>query len=215
MSELVPLTVGLAYTVLLVELRLLPIPSEASAASLWLRAGGRLRRALGAVAALPALLLFLAPPVALLVEYLTELQLLHSFDLGNGAGLPGKLSEGAVSTGVVPVGLGLVWLGTMLHLWATVVFRHRVRQAAESLVQTGPFAVSRNPIAFGLMLCALGWGILLQPPVALPMAIYTVLYLDRKVRIEEQAVAARYGAAYSHYAATVGRYLGRLASRSR
>ncbi len=211
MNSVLLITVVLAYGTLLLELVVLPIPSEASALSLWNRPLALRRRMLTGLAALPALLLYVAPVAASLGELLGEAALFRAME-----SVPAH------------AGVVLVWVGSVLHLTATLVFRQRAGDPGATpgdvgpvLVESGPFAVSRNPIALGLMLCALGWGLLLGPSqpwrtVALLAALYTVLYLDRKVRMEEQAVRGKFGAAYAQYATRVGRYLGRRrASTSR
>ena len=211
MNNALLLTVILAYGTLVLELAVFPIPSEASALSLWNRPRTLRERLPTAVAALPALLLYLTPVGATVSE------------VAGAAAVFRPVNSVSAQTGMV-----LVWIGSMLHLTATLVFRRKTAALggahqgnAATLVESGPFSVSRNPIALGLMLCAFGWGLLIGPTqvwnaVAMLAALYTVLYLDRKVRIEERAVLEKLGPAYALYTLRVARYLGRRrASRSR
>ncbi|KAB2313036.1 isoprenylcysteine carboxylmethyltransferase family protein [Betaproteobacteria bacterium SCN2] len=111
------------------------------------------------------------------------------------------------------IGWLLVGLGGVLMLWAAwTMFRHRTTvnpyKGVEHLVQSGPFAFSRNPIYladslvyFGVMLI---WGSLW------PLLLYPVVWAAMRygvIRNEEAHLDARFGEAYEEYCRRVRRWI--------
>ena len=84
----------------------------------------------------------------------------------------------------------------------------RPDRPAETLVSSGPFAFSRNPIYVGNVAIIFGlsmtkgslWYLLLAPVVFL-------LIQELAIKREEAHIAARFGEQWTHYAATVRRWL--------
>lgn len=93
---------------------------------------------------------------------------------------------------------------TMGRNWALVA---RTRQDGQ-LVQSGPFAVIRNPIyvaLFGVLLgMAMAWGHMRNLIVAVPVF---ALGTGMRVRHEEAVLRATFGAAYGDYARRVRRFV--------
>jgi protein-S-isoprenylcysteine O-methyltransferase Ste14 len=116
---------------------------------------------------------------------------------------------------VFGVGIGLAGLGLSLDLWAMIEMR-RARanilphRAATTLVTTGPFAWSRNPIYLGNSLLLLGlaglvgeaWFILAAPAAA--FATYKLA-----IQREERHLSALFGADWAAYTSRVHRWAGR------
>lgn len=81
-------------------------------------------------------------------------------------------------------------------------------QAASSLVVTGVYALTRNPMYLGLLLVLLGWAAFLWSPWALPGPVGFVAYISRfQIAPEERVLLNLFGAEYSDYKATVRRWL--------
>ncbi len=114
-----------------------------------------------------------------------------------------------------PTGFGwlLVALGSVLMLWAAwTLFRHHTTvnpyKGVAHLVQSGPFAFSRNPIYladsliyFGVMLIWSSlWPLLLYPAVWAAMR-YGV------IRNEEAHMTVKFGETYREYCSRVRRWL--------
>jgi protein-S-isoprenylcysteine O-methyltransferase Ste14 len=80
------------------------------------------------------------------------------------------------------------------------------------LVQSGPFAISRNPVFLGQI--TLFAGLLLAfPDVVQALIFFTVLVAALvQVRIEERVLARTFGDVYDDYAARVPRWIGRIRS---
>ncbi|NHI01325.1 hypothetical protein OJHNALOF_02369 [Oceanimonas sp. MB9] len=113
----------------------------------------------------------------------------------------------------------LAWLpltaGLMLMMLAAREL-HRARttlqpfapERTSRLVTTGVFARSRNPIYLGDLLLLLAFALWLQSWPALLGPVLFVRYMNRvQIRAEEQALALRFGQAYTDYCARVRRWL--------
>jgi protein-S-isoprenylcysteine O-methyltransferase Ste14 len=78
------------------------------------------------------------------------------------------------------------------------------------LVQTGPFALSRNPILLGQAILFAGL-FLAFPDLVQALISATVLAAAfAQARLQERDLKATFGAAYEKYAARVPRWLGRI-----
>lgn len=109
--------------------------------------------------------------------------------------------------------LGVVALGLML--WAVRDFR-RARttvnplrpERASSLVTSGVFAYSRNPIYLGDLLLLVAWGLWLGNAAALSLTVVFYVWVTLcQIRAEEAALRARFGPAYEDYCRRVRRWL--------
>jgi protein-S-isoprenylcysteine O-methyltransferase Ste14 len=79
---------------------------------------------------------------------------------------------------------------------------------ASTLVISGIYRVTRNPMYLGLALVLLAWTILLASPWALVAVAGFVFYIDRfQIAPEERALASLFGADYAQYKARVRRWL--------
>lgn len=77
-----------------------------------------------------------------------------------------------------------------------------------TLVTSGIYRVTRNPMYVGLTLVLVGWAAFLCSAWALPGPVVFVLYITRfQVVPEERALAVKFGAAYAQYTAHVRRWL--------
>ena len=76
------------------------------------------------------------------------------------------------------------------------------------MVTGGPFAFTRNPMYLGLVLCLLGWAVLLGSlvPFAVVPAFLALLHF-RFVLREEPFMADRFGQDYASYHEQVRRWL--------
>ena len=113
----------------------------------------------------------------------------------------------------VPVGWALVLLFVGWNGWALWLFgRHQTGllpgQATRTLIEAGPFGLSRNPLYVGLL--ALYVGLALLAPtvwglVLFPAAVALVLW--GAILPEERFLHGRFGAAYDDYARRVRRWI--------
>jgi len=91
---------------------------------------------------------------------------------------------------------------------ANTTWRPMIPEQTTSLVTSGVYGFSRNPVYLGMLLVMLGWAVLLASPAALVVSAVFVLYLDRfQIRPEERALSAILGQEYLDYLARVRRWL--------
>jgi protein-S-isoprenylcysteine O-methyltransferase Ste14 len=117
-------------------------------------------------------------------------------------------SSVTVVLGWLLVAAFVVWNG-----WALVtIARHRTALlpggATTTLIESGPFARSRNPLYLGLLAAAAGVALLagsLWALIALPLE--WALLRSGAVVSEESYLAAKFGATYTRYASRVPRWL--------
>ena len=80
--------------------------------------------------------------------------------------------------------------------------------ATSKLVTDGIYRFSRNPMYLGFLLLLVAWSLYLQPFLVLLAPPAFVLYMNRfQIRIEEQALVARFGDVYVDYRQRVRRWL--------
>ena len=114
---------------------------------------------------------------------------------------------------VLPVGATLVVLGVALVAWGMLTFRRAhtaivPHHPASSIVTSGPYRFTRNPMYTGLAIAYCGAAAVMNsawPLVLLPLVIALVVrfVIDR----EEAYLASAFGADYSAYRQRVRRWL--------
>ena len=127
----------------------------------------------------------------------------------------------ALDTGAVhAAGVVLFLAGLALTLAAQLAMGTSWRIGVDhsertELVTSGPFAYSRNPIFAAMIPASVGLALMVPSVVAIGGVLALLLALELQVRIvEEPYLTDAHGAAYTAYAARVGRFvpgLGRMA----
>lgn len=88
---------------------------------------------------------------------------------------------------------------TLLPMWP---------RRTTSLVTTGIFGWTRNPMYLGLAAALVGWAAFLSAAWPLLGPVLFVLYVNRfQIRPEERALAELFGAEYTNYTGRVRRWL--------
>ena len=112
-------------------------------------------------------------------------------------------------------GLALAFFGQSISISGMVAFR-RARTtmnpinpgAASSLVSSGVYRFTRNPMYLGLLLTLLGWAAYLSNPLALFLVPLFVLYINRfQIKPEERVLSSLFGADFAAYTKRVRRWL--------
>jgi len=81
-------------------------------------------------------------------------------------------------------------------------------EMTSSLVRSGVYRVSRNPMYVGLLFVLAGWAVYLASAWSLIGPVAFVLYMNRyQIAPEERALSALFGAEYADYASKVRRWL--------
>ena len=110
--------------------------------------------------------------------------------------------------GVVLVAASLALFGLTLREFAKAGTSVDHRKPTTTIITTGPFARSRNPVYVSMTMCFVGAAIAVDGPLVLAMAVPAVAVIHRVViRREEAYMAQKFGADYERYTATVRRWI--------
>lgn len=145
------------------------------------------------------------PPLALLVGFAAAMWLVAWLLPSLAFSFRGQLLIAAALAGV----------GATISLTGVIAFR-RVRTTVDprqparsaSLVSSGIYRFSRNPMYVGFLLALAAWAThLSNPPAFLGLPAF-VLYLNRfQIVPEERALRAKFGGAFAEYERSVRRWL--------
>jgi protein-S-isoprenylcysteine O-methyltransferase Ste14 len=111
--------------------------------------------------------------------------------------------------------ISLVLAGVTVAVTAILQFR-RVRTTVNpmrpsrtaSIVATGVFSWSRNPMYLGMAMCLLGVSAWFSTVLGYALVpLFCVYITEFQIKPEERALMVRFGAEYSAYAATVRRWI--------
>ena len=81
-------------------------------------------------------------------------------------------------------------------------------EATTSLVCSGIYRLTRNPMYVGLFFVLVAWAVFLSSAWALLVPVAFVLYMNRfQIAPEERVLSAMFGTEYSAYKSTVRRWL--------
>ena len=146
---------------------------------------------------------FFIPPFALLLLYIIFSNAFHLPQIG------AKMFENEI---IGWVGVIFCFTGLFLFLYSLISFWKSFRVGIDedepgSLITTGAFALSRNPIytAFGLVL--IGQFLIYPNLLLLIYVIAGFLLFHRQIGMEEQSLLKIYGEEYRQYCKKVRRYL--------
>jgi protein-S-isoprenylcysteine O-methyltransferase Ste14 len=114
----------------------------------------------------------------------------------------------SVALAFAVVGLGFDLSGLLSFLRAKTTINPIKPDTTSSLVITGIYSVTRNPMYVGLLLVLLAWATFLGNGVAYLLAPLFVLYINRfQIAPEERVLFAKFGAEFSEYKARVRPWL--------
>ncbi len=111
--------------------------------------------------------------------------------------------------------IAFVVVGATIALLAIIAF-HRASTTvnpfapteSSTLVKTGVYGLSRNPMYLGLLLALTGWAIVLSDLLAFVFLPGFLAYMTRfQIVPEERALLARFGSAFVEYKKSVRRWL--------
>lgn len=79
---------------------------------------------------------------------------------------------------------------------------------ATSLVTSGVYAWSRNPMYFGMLLVLLGWAVFLADGLAVAVTLLFIPWMNRfQIGPEERVMRAKFGEAFEAWAGQVRRWI--------
>ncbi|MDF2177253.1 isoprenylcysteine carboxylmethyltransferase family protein [Aliiglaciecola sp. CAU 1673] len=143
------------------------------------------------------------PPLALVMIFAVLMGLLHWLGWGQMTNFPGLWAA-----------IGIFVIGAVVTLWGVIAFRlakttvdPRDPRQSSTLVDTGIYAFSRNPMYLGFLCWLLALALYLQNAGALLLCPLFVLYMNRfQIQPEERALKSLFGEPYRDYMRRVRRW---------
>ncbi|WP_201625164.1 methyltransferase family protein [Psychrobacter immobilis] len=112
----------------------------------------------------------------------------------------------AVGLGVMGMSLGV--MGVTQFRIAQTTPNPQALEKVSSLVTSGIYRYSRNPMYLGLVLILLGWAFYLSHFLAFVLLPVFILYMTRfQIQPEEQMMARKFGKTYQAYLNKVRRWI--------
>jgi protein-S-isoprenylcysteine O-methyltransferase Ste14 len=109
---------------------------------------------------------------------------------------------------IMLVGIGFSAAGVLAFRRAQTTLNPTTPDKASSLVNSGVYRITRNPMYVGLSFVLLAWAVFLSSAWALLGPVAFVLYIGRfQIAPEERALAKLFGKEYTDYQARVHRWL--------
>ncbi|QCF24854.1 methyltransferase family protein [Hydrocarboniclastica marina] len=112
------------------------------------------------------------------------------------------------SSGIAAAGFWIAILGVLRFRAAGTTVDPRVPDQSASLVVSGIYRYSRNPMYLGFLLVLCAWGLFLGNALALAGLPMFVLYMNRfQIDPEERFMQEKFGDQYTRYRAGVRRWI--------
>ena len=119
-----------------------------------------------------------------------------------------ELLRVSLATALAIVGVAFDVAGLMAFRRAKTTVNPMKPQSTSSMVDSGVYRVTRNPMYVGLVFMLCGWAVFLWSWWALPGPLAFVAYIGRfQIAPEEEALSKLFGAEYLAYKASVRRWL--------
>lgn len=109
---------------------------------------------------------------------------------------------------LVVAGSGIAFAGVLAFRRAHTTVNPTTPDASSTVVASGIYRCTRNPMYLGFLLLLAGWGVYLSSFAALLFLPVFILYMNRfQIAPEERTLAAKFGAQYGVYMQEVRRWL--------
>lgn len=145
------------------------------------------------------------PPVALVI--LTALAMWGTTSIAPSIELP-FVARFITACALIWVGAGISLAGVLSFRRAKTTVNPTKPGSASTLVCSGIYGATRNPMYLGFLLILFGWAAFLSNGAALIGPFAFVLYMNRfQITPEERSLATLFGAEFSAYKDNVRRWL--------
>jgi len=109
---------------------------------------------------------------------------------------------------IAVLGFMLIFIGSFSFYRHDTTLNPLKPELASTLVRSGIYSYSRNPIYGGFVLILLGWAVYLQNIASLFCVVLFILYLNRfQIHAEEKSLEQKFGAEFEDYKNSVKRWL--------
>ena len=145
------------------------------------------------------------PPVLLALIFVLLMWLVSLLLPGTPIPEPLRLLASVILAGI---GAVIAILGVMSFRKVRTTVDPTSLDKSSSLVTSGIYEHTRNPMYVGLLLLLIGWGVFLSSVFSLVLPAGFVLYMNRfQIQREEEALELSFGASYLDYKNRVRRWL--------
>jgi protein-S-isoprenylcysteine O-methyltransferase Ste14 len=145
------------------------------------------------------------PPVALALVFAGAMWIASTYLPFLSATLPGRL---AISVALAVAGVVFAGAGVLAFRRARTTVNPITPGNASSLVTSGVYRMSRNPMYVGLLLLLAGWAVYLSHVLAFLLLPAFVAGMTRfQIVPEERILSARFGDSFLAYTRSVRRWL--------
>jgi protein-S-isoprenylcysteine O-methyltransferase Ste14 len=145
------------------------------------------------------------PPLLLVIIFATLMWIFHSFFEKT------LFSENIAITLLFLFeisGLVIILMGVLAFKKLQTTVNPTTPEATSSLVKTGIYTITRNPMYVGMLCCLIGWGLYLGNPNSVIFIIGFILYINRfQIKPEEKMLINMFGQEFIDYCASVRRWI--------
>lgn len=144
------------------------------------------------------------PPVAQVIIMALVMYLISQLPIALYFSLAGSTW---LALGFAFIGMGLGVMGVSEFKKAQTTANPTAPEKAASLVTSGVYQYTRNPMYLGLTIILLGWGLYLSSLLVFLLLPVFVIYMNRfQIQVEERIMAQNFGSAYQDYLMQVRRW---------
>jgi protein-S-isoprenylcysteine O-methyltransferase Ste14 len=109
---------------------------------------------------------------------------------------------------LLAIGIAIAQSGVISLRRAQTTVNPLMPETSSTLVSSGIFARTRNPMYLGMLIALLAWGVYLPSALALLGSVAFFFYITRfQIIPEERALHSLFGSAFSKYSQRVHRWL--------
>lgn len=151
-----------------------------------------------------ALELKIPPPlIALLVG--VSMWFARRYTPSLGLAIPGRT---ALAIGLVILGIALALAGVLAFRKAKTTVNPLKPEATSTIVASGIYRFTRNPMYLGMLVVLVGWAVFLANGISFLLAPLFVLYMNRfQIGPEERVLCGHFGSEFDNYMKSVRRWL--------
>jgi protein-S-isoprenylcysteine O-methyltransferase Ste14 len=145
------------------------------------------------------------PPLALVLVFVCFMWLISGYEGSPALPLPWHVGI-AVLCWIA--GVAVILAGMLAFRRAKTTVNPFTPEAATTMVDSGVYRFSRNPMYLGFLLALIGWAAYLSHLFAFALLPLFVLYMNRfQIEPEERALSSKFGSQFHAYAASVRRWV--------
>ena len=145
------------------------------------------------------------PPVALVILFAFAMWLVAWISPGAGIQIPGREW---VTLVILIVGFALIIAGASAFISAKTTVNPMTPELATSIVSSGIYKLSRNPMYVGLFIMLAAWAIFLGNTLSALLLPPFILCMNRfQIIPEENTLLTKFGDEYTRYLKSVRRWI--------